>query len=126
MPLSDRYSGAPIHACHAIDPVSGEELQLTMTPLPLEVLEMPLPELCSQTEAALDKILAPAMQAANGRELARVLRAAWEGTCAEMKLKAGDSLTDGQRWRFANSLARKLLPLIKHRLSDPFQKSEQA
>jgi hypothetical protein len=121
VPLSDNYSGTPIQASYAIDPVSGKELNLDVATLPLQVSEMPVSEMQPLVIAALNKVWGPSVKAANDKEFDQVLRSAWERACEQMNLKADDPITTEQRKRFSVLLVKEMMPFIEHQLHNPFR-----
>lgn len=119
--LSDHYVGPEKKAVYALDPVTGVELGLDVSPIPLAWHHSTQSEMSVPVTSALTTILAPAIKASRDREMDRVLREAWNRGLAQLDLVPGSPATDAQRRQLAASITKEMLPLLEHRLSDPFR-----
>jgi len=116
--LSDRYAGPDVSACHAINPLTGEELALAVD------LSLTKAKVASayryecvppgSVERALDQVLPIAMEASLEREKERVLEEATRYAFANCGAAPGETLTHEHLNKLSRLMAEKLAPFLVH------------
>ncbi len=116
--LSNDYEGIEFSHCHAIDPVSGNELDLDVE---LEFEPEDIQEIYeykkvdfSETRRSLGVVLEGWRQMDLARARTHAIEDALQFACDELGIKEGDILPDYQIEQFARAVSRRLEPFLAH------------
>lgn len=118
--LSDCYTGSPVRAVYAIDPISRAELELGVDLAFSDAeLRFALADEDDATPAqlkAMDEVMAIAQGRSVERELARVARQAYRTTLSKLGLQPGQDMTPEIALAMSREIKAQLMPFLQHRI----------
>ena len=116
--LSNDYKGIAFSHCYAIDPVSGEELDLDIQLVikPADIAEIYAQRKVDYNEVrrALRVVIGAWRQIDLERARTHAIEDAWKFACDECGIEEGDILSDEQVARFTRVVANRLEPFLAH------------
>ncbi len=118
--LGEAYEGSVIRKTYAIDPRTGNELDLTVRVVfsreDMEDIFAYKRTKLEDIKSAGDAILGPMMQARTQAAQRQVISKALDEARASCGAKPGETLTPEQRWRFSRIAAEKIGPFLLHQM----------
>lgn len=120
--LSESYRGPQIENSYTIDPMTGETLDLafdlTFTAEEFQyAVENQDDTSYAAMTAAIERVLALAVDRSFKREESRVFRRAYETTLRKLNLKPGDPMTREIAEAMSQEITRQILPFMLHKIS---------
>ncbi len=116
--LSDNYNGVEFSKTYALNPISGQGLDLSVTlSFPQEEIQAiydykRIPE--GALENALHKVISIGQRISYEKERNRVIKRAWEKALRQSGLKEGDEMTQQQRLQLSRIIAEEVTPFLLH------------
>jgi hypothetical protein len=121
--LSDTYSGEPLNCCHAIDPLTGKKLSLSVrmsfSAADIRAIYDYEKTPISAMQKALADVLPTGFRRQAEAEKNRVLRDAAEYAFANCGAKPGDMLTEQHLKKLSGLFVERMMPFLLRRRAVP-------
>ena len=128
--LSETYSGPDFSRTYAIDPIKGEELDISVN------LDFSVSEIREAYEyeryddelflESICDVFDTAREIGFNREMERVIKNAVSVAVLKSGAKEGDILTDEQAWQLPKDIVEGMMPFITHNLARPSSPQDDA
>ena len=119
--LSQSYIGKDFNNIYAIDPVSGEEPEISVR-LDLSMAE--IKAACDNRKVdqssyigAISALFDVIVEKDSDRALERVIHDTVQETIASCGFGEGDDMTDAQKWRFTQEFVTRVMPFMIHQMT---------
>jgi hypothetical protein len=116
--LGNDYRGIPVHACHAIDPVTGQPVDVELDwDVPDEKIRAILAGTADNLEgmaAAARQVMPIILRRNEERQRNRTIREAFEHAAISLGIQPGEAITAEHSPQFVSLMMEKLSPYLHH------------
>jgi len=123
--LATHYHGAPIHACHAIDPTTGQPIDVELNwDLPDEQVRTILAGSADNIDgmaAAARQVMPIVLQRNEARQRDRTIREAFEHAATSLGIQPGEAIAEEHWPQFVSLMMEKLSPYLHHLVERNFR-----